>query len=481
MSSPYKFLGGVLAVVLMASGPVGAQLEKSEPGKISLEIKGMDILDVLKLLSSETGLNIVAGRNVSGRVTVFLKDVDAMDVLDIILAANGLAYDRRGGIVSVMTEAEYTQLYGERFKDRRVLRTVSLKYARPEVISRTLEQIKSSIGRVVVDESSKTLILLDTPETVNKMEATIVALDLPIETKVFELNYAVSETLLPRVQEMLTKGTGEARIDVRTNKLVVRDYPERLNAIGEVVRAFDERGQQVLIEAAILQITLEDEKMLGFDWEALLSEKAKLKASFPLNTGGKLTLATAALAQAGDYSFVINALSTLGNSKVLSSPRITVSNNQEAKILIGTKEAYVTTTVSQTGTGTAVTSEQVNFIDVGVKLFVTPTISREGFIAMKIRPEISTTGTPIKTFQGNSIPIVNTTEAETTVQVKDGHTVIIAGLMKDQRSKKVVGLPIVSKIPVLGAVFRSSEGKVTKTELVILLTPRIISGELPAG
>lgn len=465
----------------LVGGPVWAQLEKSEPGKISLEIKGMDILDVLKLLSSETGLNIVAGRNVSGRVTVFLKDVNALDVLDIILAANGLAYDRRGGIISVMTEAEYTQLYGERFKDRRVLRTVSLKYAKPEVISRTLEQIKSSIGRVVVDESSKTLILLDTPETVSRMEATIVALDLPVETKVFGLNYAVSETLLPRIQEMLTKGIGEARVDARTNKLVVRDYPERLGAIEQVVLAFDERGQQVLIEAAILQITLKDEHKLGFDWEALLSDKAKLKASFPLTTGGKLTLATAALAQAGDYSLIINALEGLDNSKILSSPRITVMNNQEAKILIGSKEAYVTTTVSQTGTGTAVTSEQVNFIDVGVKLFVTPTISREGFIAMKIRPEISSKTTPLKTSQGNEIPIVETTEAETTVQVRDGHTVIIAGLMKNEKSKGVVGLPVISKLPILGAPFRSTSKSDKKTELVILLTPRILSGELPAG
>lgn len=454
-------------------------IEKTQPGKVSLEIKGMDILDLLKLLSTETGVSIVAGRNVTGRVTVFLKNVDPQDALEIILAANGLAYDRRGGILYVMTEVEYSQLYGERFRDQRILRTLSLKYAKPDAVSRTLEQIKSTIGRIVVDEGSKTLILLDTPETVQRMEATVAALDLPIKTQVFELNYAVSETLLPKIQEMLTKGVGEARIDDRTNKLVVRDYPEKMEAIAQLIHAFDERSQQVLIEAAILQIIHKNESKLGMDWEAMLADKVKLKSSFPLTTGGKLTVATVALQQAGDYSFIVHAAEVLGRTKILSSPKITVVNNQEAKILIGSKEAYVTTTVSQTGTGTAVTAEQVNFIDVGVKLFVTPTISREGFVSMKIRPEISSKTTPIKTSQGNEIPIVETSEAETTVQVKDGNTVIIAGLMKNEKSKDVSGLPFLSRMPILGILFRSTSESDKQTELVILLTPRIVTGELP--
>jgi general secretion pathway protein D len=189
-------------------------------------------------------------------------------------------------------------------------------------------------------------------------------------------------------------------------------------------------------------------------------------------------VATAALQQAGDYSFIINAVEGFGRTKILSSPKIAVLNNQEAKILVGTKEAYVTTTVSQTGTGTAITSEQVNVIDVWVKLYVTPTISREGFISMKVRPEISSkTILPLRTSQGNEIPIVETSEAQTTVQVKDGNTVIIAGLMKNERSKNVAGIPFLSRLPILGIPFRSTSESGKQTELVILLTPRIVTGE----
>ena len=472
------FLILVLALIWVGEGPGSGGWVQAQQNKISLEIKGMDILDVLKLLSAETGMSIVAGRNVAGRVTVFLKEVDPMDALEIILAANGLAYEERAGILQVMTEADYSRLHGGTFGDRRVLKTIPIHHVKPAQIKVALDQLKSTIGRVVVDEGFRTIVILDTPETIERMEQTIAALDIQLDTEIFELNYAVSEDILSKVQEMLSPTVGEARIDERTNKLVVRDYPTVLGRIAKMVQAFDDRPRQVLIEAVIVQVTLSDTTKLGIDWDALISEKAILEGAFPLVTAaGKLTVATASLSDKGDYSVIIDALSTLGESKILSSPKLTVLNNQEAKILVGTKEAFVTTTTSQSGSGTAVTAEEVNFIDVGVKLFVTPTINRDGVISMKIRPEISSKTSTLTTSQGNQIPIIETSEAETTVQVKDGHTVIIGGLMKDEVSQDRVGIPFLSKIPLVGALFRSSTDTVKQTELVILLTPRVYSDE----
>ena len=154
-------------------------------------------------------------------------------------------------------------------------------------------------------------------------------------------------------------------------------------------------------------------------------------------------------------------------------------NNQEAKILVGSKEPYVTTQISQTGTGTAVTAESVNFIDVGVKLFVTPSIARDGFVQMKIRPEISSRTGTLTTAQKNEIPIVETTEAETVVMVEDGNVVILGGLIKDEVSRDEQRVPILGDIPILGIPFRSTKKTVKRTELVLFLTPHIITGGAP--
>jgi Flp pilus assembly secretin CpaC len=156
-----------------------------------------------------------------------------------------------------------------------------------------------------------------------------------------------------------------------------------------------------------------------------------------------------------------------------------VLNNQEAKIHVGVKDAYITSTTSQSGTGTAVTSQSVNFVDTGIQLYVTPTINRDGFVTMKIKPEISDSVRTNITSEGQitQIPIVSTSEAETTVMVKDGVTIIIGGLRKDKREKTVRKIPLLGDIPGIGFLFRSTSDSLTKSDLVILLTPHIISGE----
>jgi len=132
---------------------------------------------------------------------------------------------------------------------------------------------------------------------------------------------------------------------------------------------------------------------------------------------------------------VVQALDTFGKSRTLSSPRLAVVNNQEASILIGTSIPYTTSSVTTPSSGPTTSSESVSFIDTGVKLHVTPVIHQDGYVTMKIKPEIS--NEKPKSFtasDGTVIPIVDTSEVQTTVRVKDGVTIIIGGLMKDEWS-----------------------------------------------
>lgn len=146
------------AQVQLPQAPVQTAITKSPvDAKISLDIKGMDIVDILKMLAQRSGMNLVVGKNVTGRVTIFLKDVSIWDAFEIILLANDLAYEKTGDIINIMTQRDYELVFGDRFKDKKQAKTIQLKYAKAADLSRALNQIKTNVGRVVVDEGSNTL------------------------------------------------------------------------------------------------------------------------------------------------------------------------------------------------------------------------------------------------------------------------------------------------------------------------------------
>jgi len=448
---------------------------------ISLEIKGMDVVDVLKMLASRSGFNIVVGKNVTGRVTLFLKEVNIWDAFELILASNDLAYDKKGTIINVMTQRDYELIYGDRYQDKKQVRVIQLKYAKAIDLSRALVQLKTNVGRVVVDEGSNTLVLIDAPETLGKMEEFIKTADQPVQTRIFGLDYALAEKLSAKLQESITKGVGSIKVDERTNKLIVTDYPLKLDEIAKIIAAFDEKTPQVLIDAQIVQVSPSDHFQMGVDWDFWIKKYFEMKASLPVSAANALFVGTpsSTVVKEGSFKAVLDILRTIGDVKVLSSPRVMVLNNQEAKIHVGTRDAYITSTTSQSASGPNVTAQSVNFVDTGIQLFVTPTINRDGFVTMKIKPEISdSTRTDLKSEgQITQVPIVTTSEAETTVMVKDGVTIIIGGLRKDKREKTVRKIPVLGDIPLLGYLFRSTDDNVTKSDLVILLTPHIMSGE----
>jgi type II secretory pathway component GspD/PulD (secretin) len=483
-----KYAAGIMCLCfwfLFASAEGQEPPTATAPGdhaKITMDIKGMDVVDVMKMVATRAGLNLVIGKNVVGKVTLFLKDVDIMDAFELLILSNDLAYDTQGKIINVMTQRDYELQYGQRFQDRKKAETIQLKSAKAADLSRALNQIKTSIGRVVVDDASNTIVLIDTPVKVAEMMAFVQKADLPVKTQIFNLNYAQADKLGPKIQDALTKGVGSMRLDERTNKIVVTDYPERLVEIDRIISAFDEKPRQVLIDAQIIEVRPSDMLEMGVDWDYWLEKHFKISGDLPIGTGNRLFLGTPDVTptKTGDYKAILDLLRTIGDVKILSSPRIMAINNQEAKILVGTKDAYITSSTSQQG-DTAITAQTVNFVDVGIKLYVTPTISPQGFVTMKIRPEISSAEREdlISGGETTQVPIVTTSESETTVVVKDGVSIIIAGLQKDSREKTVRKIPLVGDLPLVGFFFRSTSDDVNKTELVILLTPHIMSGETP--
>jgi type IV pilus assembly protein PilQ len=496
----------VLLLVIAPEGQLRAQggitVIPQPTEKLSLDIKGMDILDVFRLLSMRGGMNIIAGKNVSGKVTLFLKGVDIWDAFEMIIAANGLAYEKRNNIIYVMTERDYELIYGRQYEDRRIVRSVKLNHVTAVEVSKAVSQIKTTIGKVIADEVSDTIVLMDIPEVVAKMEKVIEELDMPLTTKVYSIQYAKARELESKLSEMLTGNIGSLRVDERTNKIAITDLKSKIPTFDKVIEAFDERHKEVIIEAKILQVTLNDDYNTGINWDAVFTkvhssmhqiatlgvslkygeQQSIIPTPSSMGRGGALQIGN--LATEG-YQAVIQAIREYGRTNLLSAPRIVALNNEEASILVGTNQPYATRTISQGSGGTGnIEAENVTFIDLGIKLIVTPSINDEDFITMRIKPEVSSKiGDFVISSSGNMIPIVKTTTTETTVMVKNGSTILIGGLIEENTRESVREVPGLANIPLVGNLFRSrtiGSGDSTnpeKTELVIFLTPHIITGE----
>jgi type II secretory pathway component GspD/PulD (secretin) len=168
-----------------------------------------------------------------------------------------------------------------------------------------------------------------------------------------------------------------------------------------------------------------------------------------------------------DMTSLVNALATRTGFNILSSPKVIALNNQKAEIITGSRLGYKIKTVTTTGM-----IESVEFLDVGTKLVMTPSIKSDGQIVMEIHPEISE-GSII-----NDLPQKNSTETTTKLIVKDGQTIVIGGLIRDTSKKEVKGVPILMDIPLIGMAFKSTNLTSEKKEVVVLITPHIYNAKL---
>lgn len=468
---------------------------KDFPGltkKISLDIKGMSIVDFLKFLAVEGNMNVAIAQDVAGSVNLLVNDVSIGDILKILFSTNNLAYQIQGNVIKVISSNEYKIRQGVDFNDQRKTVIYQLKYASAQNVGTLLGNVKSDIGKIIFDDTTGLLVIVDTPRKIEEMDAIVKKSDistisrvLPTETKVFELNYAKVDAIQAEVTAALTPNVGSIRTDVRTNTFVITDLPHKLAEIRTILSAFDRKTREVFIEAKIIQVTLSDTYKWGIDWSRLFTASQAggmqglsitPESSLPLgldDTFGKLTLARTG---SNTLSFVLEALATIGETKILSNPHIATEEGKEATINVITKQPYSETTTTTTDAATT-ESTDFTFVDVGVKLNVTPTINKDGYISMLIKPEVSsiTSFFPSETAD-QRVPVIETSNAESTILIKDGTTIIIAGMIKDTKSKSVNKVPVLGDVPVVGHLFKNNTDTVSRTETVVFLTPRIISG-----
>lgn len=262
--------------------------------------------------------------------------------------------------------------------------------------------------------------------------------------------------------------------DQNTNSLIVVTSPDNIELLRQILDQLDKIPEQVMIETIIVEATLDSSSKLGVEWN--FSKSKAFNDPNLSNTGSQgFGLQTANPALQGfrytltgrDFSVFLNALQTDQKFQVLSTPRIFTSNNSEAVINISQRVPYVLSTREDPNGNLTFTYA---FQDVGIVLTVTPRITSNGYVTMDINQQAN----DLQGFTSFNAPIINTREADTTVSVKDGETIILGGIIRNQVTSTVKKIPLLGDLPLLGKIFRSTDKGNVKTELMIFMTPRVV-------
>ena len=453
---------------------------------VTFDFKEADIRNVLKIIAYKSGVNIVTTPEVMGNVTIRLMDVPWEKALDVILKTYGFGYEKQGSIITVAPIEKFTAMKKQEgeLADIRPTQTevFNLKFIDAMDAKKALDPQLSPRGKITVLEM--------TGQT---------GWQFGTMSKAGE--YLGSSVQKAEVQQV-TK---------RSKMLIISDTPPVLDKIREVIEKIDIMPKQVLIETRIMEVKRNRLKDIGFDWatgsggatsttiyptpldktngntnsqvggNSLGSQVAPsvfsplatgISGVTPYNTGLSVLFQKLNGTQ---FSVLLHALEEDVNTNTLSAPNIVALNNQEATILIGTKYPILTTNIS-TGSSSPVTTTTLSYYqDIGIQLNVVPQIGENNYINMVVHPAVSAqNGSVSGAGTSNTYPIIDVREAETRILMKDGETIVIGGLLKDIKSKGVQGIPFLSKIPVLGLLFKRNTDDIQKIDLLIFITANVL-------
>lgn len=440
----------------------------SEHMTVDLHLKDEDLSNVLELLSIQTQKNIVASKGVTGKVTATLYGVTFYQALDAILHVNGYGYIENGNFVYVYTNDELKGIQAALKK--RVAKVIRLNYLNAEDAKEFLTPLLSKEGG---------------------------ELKVAPKTKDFAIN-----------EKAPTGKNDYALGDV----MVVNDFEENVTAIEALVKQLDTRPQQVLVEATILQTSLNEANAFGVDF-SIIGDVNFLDF---INVGGPLGAANALIkggtgaansgvspgdnqahaitstvggtagqggfkvgVMAGDVGIFVRMLDSVTDTVILSNPKILALNRQPARVLVGKRVGYLNTTQTETST-----TQSVQFLDTGTQLYFRPFVSDQGEVRMELKPQVSTAEIRTITDSGGravTIPDEVTQEMTTNVNVRDGQTVVLGGLFTESSTFTRNQVPWAGDLPILGAAFRGHDDSTVRSEIIFLITPSIVTDTFMAG
>ncbi len=412
----------------VAAAPKAGERKVYTGRRVSLEFSDADIRKILQLIAEVSNLNFLIGDDVTGTLSIKLVNVPWDQALDVILDAKGLEKRQEGNIM----------------------------YIKPKGKFKTEEQEEA--------EAKK--------ERERRME---------LKTKVFDINFAAVADIATQFDK-LKSDRGTISQDARTNRVIVTDIDDRIEKMRDLLKVLDQPEKQVMIEARIVEATSTFTRDLGVQWGLHYQDadgqflgirstdvglggiviNAPTSGTFSdtssTTTGGAAGISFGRLASNVQLDLRLSAAASVGQIKVISTPKVITLNNKAAKISQGQSIPYQTTSAEGTKT---------EFVEAALTLEVTPHVANDGTISMKIKASNNSAG-------NGSPPPINKKEATTEVQVLNGETTVIGGIYQDSDTEQDDGVPVLMDVPLLGWLFKSNSKKKVKTELLIFITPKLV-------
>lgn len=434
-----------------------SKVNVSEYMTVDLFVQDEDLATVLQMLSVQSQRNIVASRDVVATVSANLYGVTFYEALDAILHVNGYGYLEKGNFIYVYPADVISQI--EARERRMISRVIQLNYLNSNDAAEFVSPLLSKDGQIKTNGDAGDF-------------------DLPDKTPRGNEEFALASTL------------------------VLYDFPENVEEIVSLLGQLDTRPSQVLVEATILQSSLNEGNAFGVNF-AIISD---VKFTDFLGIGGPLRAAQALSGVDGDNAFApadnegfgldthatdfsrpgtlkmgliaddfavfLRALDEVSDTTVVSNPKILTLNRQPGRVQVGRRLGYLSTTTTDTST-----TQSVEFLDTGTVLNFRPFVSNDGMIRMELAPSVSegfirnqadSTGAQV------TVPDEITQEISTNVMVPDGATVVLGGLFRESTSLQRSQVPVLGDIPLLGAAFRGHENAIDRSEIIFMIKPTIM-------
>jgi len=429
-------------------GSSNTQVSVTDRGTVEMHVANLPVSTVLQLLSLEGKRNIIASPNVKGMVTANLYGATFEEALDAVLVMNDAGYRRVGNFIHVYTNAELAQLAAAAAKQP-ITRVFPLNYVSAADAKSYLEPV------------------LEKDDTV-----------------------AVSPPAGVGLASEATQGGGNS--SAANDFIIVTAKPEVMREIERILLEIDIRPRQVLVEATILRAEIKSDNSLGIDFtivggvdlQGMDAVSPALQSislgnlpdeRFPLGNASVSTDFAKNVPNGGitfgvikdNVAVFLRALEQVTDTTVLANPKILALNRQKGQVIVGRRDGYLTTTVTETQAVQA-----VEFLETGTQLMFRPFITDDGFVRVELHPEDS-----VGFVNAQGLPSEQTTEVTTNVIIRDGQTILIGGLFREVTTDARSQVPLLGTIPGLGQLFRSNNDASNREEVIILLTLHIVKDQ----
>ncbi|MFO0972962.1 MAG: secretin N-terminal domain-containing protein [Phycisphaerae bacterium] len=452
--------------------------------RVTLELVNADIGDALRMLAKQGGLSLVVGPDVKAEISVSLVDVPVMHALRTVVEGNGYAWKEANGIITVAKPAPPDPRLID-LPPKLVTRIIRLRSVNATLLVQALQPALSKWGRLSIlsedsvgtfqQQFSGTAFRSATSTNVNVSGAGASG-SAPGGGNAFGSGAPPAGSPSPG-------GTSQTGV-MNSQVLLVTDSADRVAAIEKLVADLDVPPRQVLIEARIVEMTVELQKRLGIDWNVeafangpLLNHEVPLfwRADFATGparqirngSGPNLALGTVDFSR---FTALLQASQDDNGVRLLANPRMLVFNNHAANLLVGEQYPILASTITDQGTAT---ESLLQYIPVGIQLQVTPTIMSDGRVSLLVRPSTSAIGDDVVGTTGLRIARILTREIETRVVMRDGDTVVLGGLISDRKTNMTRKVPGLGDIPIIDIFTRQERPRIDRVDLLVFLSVNV--------